>query len=406
MNKLVIILIMTVLALASSVNAALGDGSVNCWSGDVDGTDSLTNANTLIFQLGAGVNTSLAKVGAGSLFFDGSSTAKSTNLHNFTLGTNTSNMSFSFWVYNYNQAGQRALISWGNISGQGATAIGSRKITEVVNGYTYGSDLNTGVTLAKNAWTYIAGNYDAVGDNFSIFINGTFAGTQSRIINLTKGLFWVGDGEDGGGGGNALYGHIDELKVWSRYLTHTELNTDYASGVGTACSVLAPPPAVANFSITALNNHTGATITNFSARITAGHTINQQSFDSSGSTGSWTNVSAFSDGSYTSSTTTTEDSATLLFNYTKPPLSKEANSSQWRIKYGTSSAATYDYNLPVGCWARDPLEFKVNYSATVPVQLRSYCRNATEWDFVGRSENGTGANRAFEEEMIWQIDRM
>ncbi|MFI9646309.1 LamG-like jellyroll fold domain-containing protein [Streptomyces sp. NPDC052040] len=79
-----------------------------------------------------------------------------------------------------------------------------------------------------NAWTHLAGVYDAANQTVQLFVNGvpqgapvTFTTPWKASGNLQIGRLWY----DGGGREN-FAGTIDEVKVWSRALADTEVAHD------------------------------------------------------------------------------------------------------------------------------------------------------------------------------------
>ncbi|HVQ58803.1 MAG TPA: LamG-like jellyroll fold domain-containing protein [Solirubrobacterales bacterium] len=86
--------------------------------------------------------------------------------------------------------------------------------------------------LPLNAWTHIASTYD--GTSLKLFVNGTQVGTKAATGAMpnTTGALRIG--------GNAPWGEyfsglIDEVRVYNRALTATEIGTDMLTAIG-------PPP--------------------------------------------------------------------------------------------------------------------------------------------------------------------
>ena len=91
-------------------------------------------------------------------------------------------------------------------------------------------DLRSSSAIPLNAWSHVAGTYD--GATLRLFVNGTLAASQAVSGNLTTstGAMRIG--------GNSIWpewftGLIDEIRVYNRALSATEIQTDMAKSVGT-----------------------------------------------------------------------------------------------------------------------------------------------------------------------------
>jgi hypothetical protein len=101
--------------------------------------------------------------------------------------------------------------------------------------------------LAVNTWTHVAATYD--GAQMRLFINGApvAALAQTGTYEQNANPLWIG--------GNALYGEhfqglIDDLRIYNRALSATEIQADMNSPVG---SLVNRPPTLVN-----PGNQTGA----------------------------------------------------------------------------------------------------------------------------------------------------
>jgi hypothetical protein len=90
-----------------------------------------------------------------------------------------------------------------------------------------------GVNLAVNTWTHVAVTYS--GTVMQIYVNGTLAGTQNATgtIRTSTGALRIG--------GNSVWGEyfagtIDEVRVYNRAQTASEIQADMARAIS-------PPPA-------------------------------------------------------------------------------------------------------------------------------------------------------------------
>ena len=88
----------------------------------------------------------------------------------------------------------------------------------------------SGVVPSQNVWYNIVGTYD--GSNVKIYIDGVLKGTLSATgsINNNTELMMLGDA--GHGGFSAfLNGNLDEVSIYSRGLTQSEVTSIYGGGV-------------------------------------------------------------------------------------------------------------------------------------------------------------------------------
>ncbi|MBI3408481.1 MAG: fibronectin type III domain-containing protein [Planctomycetes bacterium] len=104
-------------------------------------------------------------------------------------------------------------------------------------------------TLAKNAWTYLAGTYD--GSTMRLYVNGVLAGSSavSGSILASTGALRIG--------GNAVWGEyfsglIDEVRIYNVALTQAQIQTDMNTPIG-AVSDTQPPIAPSNLTATAVS---------------------------------------------------------------------------------------------------------------------------------------------------------
>jgi hypothetical protein len=87
--------------------------------------------------------------------------------------------------------------------------------------------LSAGAALQPGTWTHIAATYD--GRYHRLYINGLLAGTQSQSgpIRTSSGALQIG----GNLTGNLFKGLIDEIRVYNRALSVTEIRADMNAAV-------------------------------------------------------------------------------------------------------------------------------------------------------------------------------
>jgi len=88
----------------------------------------------------------------------------------------------------------------------------------------------SGVVPSQNVWYNIVGTYD--GSNVKIYIDGVLKGTLSASGNINSNAELLMLGDSGYGGFSSLLnGYLDEVSIYSRGLTQSEVTSIYNSGV-------------------------------------------------------------------------------------------------------------------------------------------------------------------------------
>lgn len=95
--------------------------------------------------------------------------------------------------------------------------------------------------LAVNTWTHLTGTYD--GTNLRIYVNGVLASTKmiGGSLPTSTGMLRIG--------GNVVWGEyfsglIDEVRIYNRALSATEIQTDMNTPVGAAGGAISVPASV------------------------------------------------------------------------------------------------------------------------------------------------------------------
>lgn len=117
-----------------------------------------------------------------------------------------------------------------------------------------------------NAWTHLAGVYDAAGQTLQLYVNGVPQGSPVPFTATpwkASGSLQVGRLWHNASGKENFSGTIDEVKVWSRALADTEVTheawlEDEDLGDGTAGDPV--PALVAKWDATDMANATGTTV--------------------------------------------------------------------------------------------------------------------------------------------------
>ncbi|MEN3356580.1 MAG: hypothetical protein V7637_562 [Mycobacteriales bacterium] len=177
-----------------------------------------------------GASWSTAGRSGGALSFNGTAgwvtVADATALH-LTTG-----MTVEAWVRPASTSGWRSVLTKERAGGLSYALYGYANSGKppAVYGNTGGSDVgaSAGSALPLNAWSHLAGSYD--GSTLRLYVNGAQVATQSLsgpLLTSTAPLRI---------GGNSVWGEyfsglIDEVRVYNRALTPTEIQTDMTTAI-------------------------------------------------------------------------------------------------------------------------------------------------------------------------------
>lgn len=231
----------TVGAGAISFEATAVSGLVAAWGFDSTSGNTAADAsgNSLNGTVSGATWVTSGKYG-GALSFDGVNdwvTVNDNNLLELSAG-----MTLEAWVYPTSSSGVRdILIKEG--SGVDIFNLYHRNGNGLPesNAFINGSNRTAqGSALPLNTWSHIAGTYD--GTALRLYVNGTLAASTniSGSIATSTGPLRIG--------GNSLWGEffagrIDEVRIYDRALTQTEIQVDMATAVGNST----PPPLNSNW---------------------------------------------------------------------------------------------------------------------------------------------------------------
>jgi len=85
--------------------------------------------------------------------------------------------------------------------------------------------------VPKNTWTHIAGTFTSTANNFFIYINGvadTGAFVGGAIPTSSTDSLYIGNAANS----TPFKGYIDEVRIWNKFLSSTEVFTNYKSSLG------------------------------------------------------------------------------------------------------------------------------------------------------------------------------
>jgi len=207
-------------------SSSLLTGLVSYWkmdesSGNIaDSADSNNGTTTNVTYSQTG------KIGT-ALLFDGTSFIGFGNPTNLRL---SSTGSVSLWFSTINTTGPGVLISkWDGNTARNGYAI------YVYNGYIEGDISDTsnnvyvGSTISVDTWYHFVVTWN--GTNTIAYLNGSAVETKGGIATVATAYDFT-IGRDSGTVADYFNGSMDEVGVWNRVLTSTEITTLYNSGNG------------------------------------------------------------------------------------------------------------------------------------------------------------------------------
>lgn len=163
--------------------------------------------------------------------------------HNYTLGGN--NWSISMWIYPHTVIGSQLLVinnkNWAVRLADDEVSFSA--IANTSDAW-HQTPLTTSADLVAKDWYHIVvtynGSTDSTGSGLKIYVNNTLhshtASWQPNSIpkDIGDGTFWVGGTTNlSDGYPNQYYnGTLDEIGIWNRTLSATDITELYASGSG------------------------------------------------------------------------------------------------------------------------------------------------------------------------------
>lgn len=244
------------------------------WHLDSNGNDSTSAVQHPVTPGGSSAFTAPARSGAGALKFNGTSDYAATS--GSVLDTGKS-FAVSAWVRLGDVSRSQTVLSQQgtNLSSYALHYSNSAKKWAFSQ---YASDAASPVTVRSystaqpvvNAWTHLAGVYNSADHTLQLFVNGVPQGqpvTGTTAWNAS-GPMQFGRFHSGTSYIENLGGSLDEVHVWSRAVTDTEIAQDARLedkdiGDGTAGDPV--PALVAKWDATDMANATGTTVKDTSA---------------------------------------------------------------------------------------------------------------------------------------------
>jgi hypothetical protein len=192
--------------------------------------DSSGNNNT--GTLGAGVARSQGRFG-GALLFNGDSSVTVPNSASLNL---TTGMTLEAWVFPTASTSWATTIMKEQTNGLAYSLYASSSANRPIVYFNTGKSttrhryLSGPAALPLNTWSHLAATYDGV--TLRLYINGAQVSSQPQtgsIITSTGALRIGGDSA-----GEFFRGLIDEIRIYNRALSPSEILTDLNTGVGPA----------------------------------------------------------------------------------------------------------------------------------------------------------------------------
>jgi hypothetical protein len=196
------------------------DGNADDFFGRYDGT-----------LLGGASATGLGKVGTG-FWFDGiDDVVEVASAPALNFGANAP-MTVELWAYRSGQGGSMTLL--GKRDGCGLTSPNYELSFHADLGLVFGGGLEnrveSGADLPLNEWAHIVGTFD--GTTFHLYRNGDLVGTETGVLGPpVSSPLKIG----GSGSCNPFQGSLDEVAIYNRALSQSEIRSIYASGVVGKC---------------------------------------------------------------------------------------------------------------------------------------------------------------------------
>lgn len=187
---------------------------------DSKGSNTLTNTSTTY---------STGKINNGAVF-NGSAKLEKTS----PTGVANNSYTFSVWAKVTSNSVQQTFISIGDsATADQVLQINSSGKPQFISYYNTGTPQSTigATTLSINTFYHIVGVRDSSG-SLSIYLNGVLDNTPPAVGSATAGYGTVAMNIGYRFVGQGTTGTIDEVGIWSRALTSTEVATLYNNGVG------------------------------------------------------------------------------------------------------------------------------------------------------------------------------
>ena len=209
------------------------------WSNNATDSDSITTGGDMTAQNNATFSTSVKKLGTASASFPADGDYAKTSTANGANFDFTGDSTVTLWVYRTDglDSSYHAMVSkrsGGNSEYNLYLAPVSSGVSKPDLYITMGSSTFNGSAtgaIPDSTWTHLATTID--GDVMKYYINGALDSTHD--LNGAKGTLAsqpFGVGAISGTGTEGYQGYLDQVSVWNRALSASEISTIYNSGTG------------------------------------------------------------------------------------------------------------------------------------------------------------------------------
>jgi hypothetical protein len=181
-----------------------GNNATGSWNGTATGTSGYYSPG---------------RIGSWAGAFDGSTDVITANVNG--LPTGAAPRTFIAWVNVSQLANYRSAVFWGlQVTGE-MTALEANVNSVFFSGLA--ADCSSAAILATSTWTQLVGVY--TGTTSMIYANGMFLNSCPETFNTVSSTLQIGQR-----GGNHMYGLIDDVRIYNRALSATEIAALYAGG--------------------------------------------------------------------------------------------------------------------------------------------------------------------------------
>lgn len=202
---------------------ALTDNILAYWNLNNDGSGGVSLVDST--GNGNGLTNSGTTLGAGIILGAGAFTPSSTSSLSCGAisGLSTGDYAVSFWVNPFTFNGYQGLISVVNAF----NCYINNNSSLSLNNAQSGSNIEMVGSLPANDWSHIVVN--CVSGVTSLFLNGAFVASTTQQIRPSGNTIYIGNF---GGFQWTIDGLMDEVGIWGRALSPSEITTLYGSGAG------------------------------------------------------------------------------------------------------------------------------------------------------------------------------
>jgi hypothetical protein len=247
---------------------------VGWWAGEGNANDSSSQGN--VGNVLSGI-TFVPGVDGQAFQFDGSTGAiivppsASLAVQSFTIEAwiNPSDVSIPRPILEYNDPGQYTYVSfWYGINPGGVGVPGALYgIVRDANPQNYMDFGTVGNLLPPNQWSHVAWTFDTVALTTSLYLNGvnvatrTFPAPLHPTTTLSANIGLRPEGTLDLWGGRRHIGGLDEVSVYNRALSASEIQAIYGAGSAGKCTTTTPSPPVIYAQPTNQTAFAGQTVT-------------------------------------------------------------------------------------------------------------------------------------------------